>query len=361
MLAAFLVSAAAFGPPLSAAESDYLGLLRARDLTTFGFLRLDMRPAHAIHSAPGTWAIEAELAHQNTWALSGGARDYLDTLPGRRSLGPDEVADILALPGENYLFDMELAQLDVTLHYKFTERWGGYFVMSGVNYSGGFMDRAIEGFHDAFGFDNNGRPAVERNAVNLIADLKSADIAVFDAPTTGGLLDPTIGVRYSSPQQVKGWNFVLEAAAKLALQGEEQFLSTGKSDYGVQATLQRFSDHHAWYVGASAVYYDGRSSITPTDPQVVPTLVLGYERRLSDRTHLILQAYISDSVYSKDDTQLNELLDTKLQLSLGFYRRMGRGMLSFAITENLQNFNNTPDVGLQLGWAYSPALARTSD
>ena len=175
---------------------------------------------------------------------------------------------------------MELAQLDVTLHYKFTEHWGGYLVMSGVNYSGGFLDRAIESFHDVFGFDNNGRPAVERNAVNLIADLNNANIAVFDAPTTGGLLDPTIGVRYSSPQQLKGWNFVLEAAAKLALQGEEEFLSTGKSDYGVQATLQRFGDHHAWYVSASAVYYDGRSSITPTDPQVVPTLVLGYERKL---------------------------------------------------------------------------------
>lgn len=360
-LTAFLVAAAAFVPPLSAAESDYLGLLRARDLTTFGFLRLDMRPAHAIHSAPGTWAIEAELAHQNTWALSSGARDYLDSLEGRRALGPDEVADILALPGENYVFDMELAELDVTLHYKFTEHWGGYLVLSGVNYSGGFLDRSIESFHDTFGFDNNGRPAVERNSVNLIADLNNADLAVFDAPTDGGLLDPTIGVRYSSPQQMKGWNFVLEAAAKLALQGEEQFLSTGKSDYGVQATLQRFGDHDAWYVSASAVYYDGRSSITPTDPQVVPTLVLGYERKLSDKTHLVLQAYVSDSIYSKEDTQLSELLDTKLQLSLGFYRRMGRGVLSFAITENLQNFNNTPDVGLQLGWAYSPALAKTSD
>jgi hypothetical protein len=40
---------------------------------------------------------------------------------------------------------------------------------------------------------------------------------------------------------------------------------------------------------------------------------------------------------------------------------MGRGVLSFAFTENLQNFNNTPDVGLLLGWAYSPALAKTSD
>jgi hypothetical protein len=359
--AAFLAAAAAFGPPLHAAESDYLGLVRARDLTTFGFLRLDMRPAHAVHSTPGTWAIETELAHQNTWALSSGARNYLDGLTGRRNLGPDEVADIRALPGENYVFDMELAELDVTLHYKFTEHWGGYLVLSGVNYSGGFLDSTIESFHDALGFDDNARPAVEQDAINLIADLNSAEIAVFDAPTTGGLLDPTIGVRYSSPQQLKGWNYVVEAAAKLALQGEEEFLSTGKTDYGVQATLQRFGDHHAWYVSASAVYYDGRSSITPTDPQVVPTLVLGYERKLNDKTHLVLQTYISDSIYSKKDTRLESLLDTKLQLSLGIYRRMGRGVLSFAFTENLQNFNNTPDVGLLLGWAYSPALAKTSD
>ena len=47
----------------------------------------------------------------------------------------------------------------------------------------------------------------------------------------------------------------------------------------------------------------------------------------------------------------------KYQLSLGVYQRIGRGVLSFAVTENLQNFNNTPDVGLLLGWAYSPALA----
>ena len=361
ILTAFLAMAAAYGPPLSAAESDYLGLVRARDLTTFGFLRLDIRPAHAVHSAPGTWAIETELAHQNTWALSSGARKYLDGLSGRRNLGPEEVADIRALPGENYVFDMELAELDVTLHYKFTEHWGGYLVLSGVNYSGGFLDGTIENFHDALGFDDNARPAVEQDAINLIADLDSADIAVFDAPTTGGLLDPTIGVRYSSPQQLKGWNYVVEAAAKLALQGEEEFLSTGKSDYGVQATLQRFGDHHAWYVSASAVYYDGRSSITPTNPQVVPTLVLGYERKLNDKTHLVLQTYISDSIYSKEDTRLESLLDTKLQLSIGIYRRMGRGVLSFAFTENLQNFNNTPDVGLLLGWAYSPALAKTSD
>jgi hypothetical protein len=353
-----LVALASSAAPATAEKTEYLGLLRARDLTTFGFLRLDMRPAHAVHSPPGTWAIEAELAHQNTWALSQGARDYLDTLPGRRPLGPDEVAAIQALPGENYLFDMELAELDVTLHYKFTERWGGYLVLSGVNYGGGFLDSTIEGFHDTFGFENNGRPAIRRNDVALLADLDSANLAVLGTPTNGGLLDPTIGIRYSGAQQLKGWNFVLEAAAKIAAGGRREFLSTGRSDYGLQATLQRFGDHHAWYVSASAVYYDGKTSITPTDAQVIPTLVVGYERKLTPDTHLVLQGYASNSIYGREDTDLDELLGMKYQVSLGFYRRIGRSVVSFAVTENLQNFNNTPDVGVQLGWAYSPVLAR---
>ncbi len=357
---AFLL-AAAWGPPLGAAESDYLGLLRARDLTTFGFLRLDMRPAHAIHAPKGTWAIETELAHQNTWALSKGAEQYIEALPDRRKLGPSEIADLEALPGENFLFDMELAELDVTLHYKFTERWGGYLVMSAVNYSGGFMDGAIESFHDLTGFDSGGRPNVRRSDVTLFADLKSADLSFLGAPTHGGMLDPTIGVRYSGAEQMKGWNVVLEAAAKVALRDRKEFITTGKSDFGVQATLQRFSDHHAWYVSASGVYYDGSTSLTPTGAQIVPTLVVGYERRLNPKTHLVLQGYVSDSVYSHADTDLPELLDTKYQLSVGVYQRFGRGVMSFAITENLQNFNNTPDVGLQLGWAFSPALAIEKD
>ena len=31
--------------------------------------------------------------------------------------------------------------------------------------------------------------------------------------------------------------------------------------------------------------------------------------------------------------------------------------MSFAITENLQNLNNTPDIGFQIGLAWIPKLA----
>ena len=59
---------AAFAAP--AFSENLYGMLRARDLTPFGFLRLDMRPAHAVSIEPGSWVLETEFDYQNTWALS---------------------------------------------------------------------------------------------------------------------------------------------------------------------------------------------------------------------------------------------------------------------------------------------------
>jgi len=52
------------------------------------------------------------------------------------------------------------------------------------------------------------------------------------------------------------------------------------------------------------------------------------------------------------------LLRPKYQVSLGVRHRIGASLLTFGFTENIANFNNTPDLGFQLGWAYSPAFAR---
>ena len=140
------------------------------------------------------------------------------------------------------------------------------------------------------------------------------------------------------------------------MDGARALLSTGRADYGLQTTFQNFGQRHAWYIAGSAVYYAGSPNFAPNDSKVIPTLVVGYERHLSQNTHLILQGYVSPSVYSHKDTDLDDLLATKYQASLGFYHRIGAGLISFAVTENLQNLNNTPDIGFQLGFALTPAL-----
>src|SRR6185503_9321885 len=107
--------------------------------------------------------------------MSQNVEQYLKSLPGRRTLGTAEADAIRALPGEAYLVDLELGLIDVTLHRKLTEHWSANVTISGMHYGGGFLDGTIENFHKAFGFDSFGRPAVARNGVNAIFDLKSAN------------------------------------------------------------------------------------------------------------------------------------------------------------------------------------------
>jgi hypothetical protein len=173
--------------------------------------------------------------------------------------------------------------------------------------------------------------------------------------TKGGFGDPVIGVRYSLPQPRFGWDVVVEAAAKIAVDGERFLLSTGENDYGAQATLQRrfgATGRHAVYLSGSAVYYAGGPEIPGDDQQWIPTLIAGYSFGLTQRTSAVLQAYASRSVVQ--DSTVEELTDDKYQLSIGLQARSESFLWSLAFTENVSNFENTPDIGFQLGIAYMP-------
>jgi hypothetical protein len=309
---------------------------------------------------PHTFAFEFEfeLGYQNTWALSENVEKYLKTLEpsGRRQMDPQLVQAIQDLPGENYLLDVESATLDVAVHYKISSQWTVYAIASAVSYHGGFMDSGIEEFHDGLGFDTFGRLAIARNGTNLIYDLKSGQVVLLDPPQSQGFLDPTIGVRYIGIKLPGPWQMSVEAAAKIPVGGTRPLLSTGRTDYGMQASVRRLGERNALHMDFAAVYYAGEDMPSPHGSQVVPTIVVGWERQLTGRTNLNLQGYASQSVYRRDQTDLDELLSDKFQLSLGFRHRFDCCMVSFAATENLQNLNNTPDVGFQLGFAWVPRL-----
>ena len=356
-----LFAAAAAEETAQPAPQQYpkFGLLRERDLTPFGFLRLDMRPSHAVWVPVGSWGVEVNLGYQNTWVMSPNVQEYLNSLPGRRRLGPAEIDAIRALPGEAYLVDLELGLLDVIFHRKIADHWSVNATFSAVSYSGGFLDGAIEEFHKVTGLSSFGRPAVARNDINIILNLKSVKDPLFlNDPPERGLLDPVFGARYSVAAEPSPWNLVLEGAVKIPVGGQRDFLSTGKTDVGLQATLQRFAGRHAAYLSAAAVRTEGAVLTSRERVQVVPTYILGYEYSFSQKTNLIAQYYMSPSVFTHEDTDLEGLLKTKYQISIGVRHRAGASVWTFAVTENVRNFENTPDIGLQIGWAYSPAFMR---
>ena len=349
-----LVLCVASAPLSAASDPAFFGLLRARDLTPFGYLRLDMRPGFPGSPTPGKWTIETDFAYQNIWATSPNVEKYLNSLERRRELGPADLQAIRDLPGENYLLDLEMAQLDVVINYQFSERWGAYTIVSGAGFGGGFLDSTIESFHRLIDAPRFGRPAAARNDYNVLFDLKSSQYTAFDSPGDGGLLDPVFGVRYTRGSADDRWRMSLETAIKVPLSSRSAALSTGRTDYGAQMSLQRFSGRNALYLNLAAVYYAGTTNLVEEPARVLPTLVLGYERRLTPRTNVILQGYVSRSVYGREQTDLRELRGTKTQLSAGIHHRRGAHLVSVALTENIGYINNTPDVGLQFGYSFNP-------
>ena len=335
---------------------SHTGLLRGRDLSPFGLLRLDMLPAHTADAAPGTWTFEVQYAYQNTFVLSDNARDYLESRNiGRQPLRAQDAAGILGLPGDAYYVDGEFALADLIVQRRVSEYWSAYVTIPYISYGEGLFDSTVESFHDTFGFSQQGRDLVAKDRFQIVYGIGDVRFAQLDRDTDGGFGDPVFGMRYSLPQPRFGWDVVVEIAAKIAVDGERFLLSTGKHDYGAQATLQRRlgkSGRHALYLSGSGVYYAGGPEIPGDEAQIIPTIVAGYSFGLTPQTSVILQGYASRSVI--ENTTLEELKEDKFLLSLGLQSRGKNVLWNLAVTENVSNFNNTPDIGVQLGLAYMP-------
>jgi hypothetical protein len=335
---------------------SHTGLLRGRDMSPFGLLRLDMLPAHTADAEPGSWTFEIQYAYQNTFVLSDNARHYLEARnTPRQPLRAQDAAAILALPGDAYYVDGEFGLADLIVQRRINEYWSAYLTVPYMQFGQGFFDSTVESFHDTFGFSQQGRDLVARNRFQIVYGIGDVRFAQLDRETKGGFGDPVFGVRYSLPQPRFGWDVVVEFAAKVAVDGERFLLSTGKNDYGAQVTLQRRlgkSGRHALYLSGSGVYYAGGPEIPGDESQLIPTLIAGYSFGVTPQTSVILQGYASRSVI--ENTTLEELKEDKFLLSLGLQARGKNILWNFAITENVSNFNNTPDIGVQVGLAYMP-------
>jgi Protein of unknown function (DUF3187) len=333
------------------AETELLGPLRIRDMTPFNILRLDMLPAHAVAAGRGSWAVEADILYSNTFVMSDNVRSYLEARGGgRRPLSQADADAILAMGQDAYYVDGEFGLLDLTFHYRVASRTSVYLTLSAYNFTGGIFDGTIEGFHDTFGLGNDGRDWVARDHFQIISSLDGVNTSLLDAPVDGGFGDPVLGARQVWPLSRSHWSVVLDGEAKFALQGERPFLSTGTNDYGLQASLQGKYRRQGVYFSSSFVLTDGRVLGVKLDRQVIPTVTAAYEVGMTDHTNFLLQLYGSESTVR--DSSIDQIGANKYQASLGVRSHRGHVIYGFAVTENLKNFENTPDVGVSLTFAW---------
>jgi hypothetical protein len=335
---------AALGEP----EWLHIGPLRIRDLTAFGIQRLDFLPAHAWNPVPGTWSFEVNLSYQNTFTLSDNVADYLEEKgQGRRvAVTPDDAQYLFAQDDEAYLLDGELGLFDLVAHYQGPGHWSGYMTIPVLSYADGIFDEFIESFHDQFGFDTQHRELVKQDDLTVLSRLGMRRLALFDPPDDG-VGDPVFALSYALFEQPRRWNLIGEVAVKVGFRDHDFFHSSGRNDYGAQLSFQRFYRRQALYLSVSEIYFSGfeRTAINP--PPVVrkwiASAVAGYEFKIRGRVNGILQLHASPSTVQ--GTTIDELTEDKFQLSGGVQGHRDGWIYRLAVTENLSNFKNTPDIG----------------
>lgn len=334
-----------------AGSAEFYGPLRIRDMGPFQLLRLNMLPDHAIAPTPGQFALELHWSASNTFAMDGDVADYLEARGGRSEINLDDVQEIQARSNNAFLFDGSLGYFNMTAHAGFSDRWSGYVSVPVHHYTGGFMDQAIEDFHDAFGFDSFGREYVSRDEFQAVIVLDGETFYLLDAPTRNGLGDPVFGVRYYQPLGNHS-AVTFEVAHKAAVLNPDEFLSTGSSDTGIQVSWHAHGERNSIYTSAALVRAGRAEPFPGSTRRYAPSINIAWENRLAKNLNFVLQLNAARSVF--EDGADDELTSNVYQATAGFRQRYGDFVWSYALTENLVNFNNTADLGIHIGFAWLP-------
>lgn len=336
---------------LPALAEEFYGPLRIRDMGPFQMLRLNMLPDHAVAPAPGRYAVEMHLSQSNTFAADEDVLDYLQARGRRGELSVDDVRNLRELSEDAFLFDGALGYFQFTGHYGFSDRWSAYLSVPVHYYGGGFLDSTIESFHESFGFDTFGREFISRNDFQAVAILDGDTFYLLERPVQGGFGDPVVGVRYYHPLPEHS-ALTFELAHKVSVHGTDSFKSTGSSDTGVQASWHAHGERNSLYLSLALVH-SGRAEPFPEHTRrLAPSVNIAWENRLAENLNLVLQLNGARSVF--EDGADPELTANVFQASIGLRQRHGDLVWSYALTENLVNFNNTADLGFHVGFAWAP-------
>lgn len=324
---------------------------RVRNLTFPAVLSLGFMPRPTDPVGAGNWALELNASVSNNFQMSAGVEEWLSARGGdRRPLSQSNATSIFAgLDEPQFLIDGEINVVDLGVHYGLTPRWTLSLRLGYLGYNGGFMDTFIQDFHDLVGIGQAGREFIGRGDFQVLFMNEEESLFMVERPSPGGFTDPTLSLTYSFPETWKGWSFSIEGAVKTPVAKVDDWLSTGSWDFGLQGTAEKKWRKNALILNLALVM-PGDFEIEGTfDPPGLPSVNVAYLHRFGRRTTGIIQALYSENIF-RDEVD-SSLSAYEFQITAGVKIEALGGSIGIAFTENLFNFDNTPDFGLHLSYA----------
>jgi hypothetical protein len=336
--------------PVLADDYALFGPLRVHDMSPLALLRLDMVPPHAVYSVSPGWGFEFHYSQANLFMVSDAAKEFLEQRSSHGPLSETEANAMVDLPGDVFFFDAEAFMSEIIVTRAFTDQVQVALSIPYHHYGGGALDPLVESFHNAIGLNDAGRTLVPRRQIRIINNAGERQV-IADVEGHSGFGDMTVTLRRGASLADK-WCYTLEGAVRLPT-GRDHLYFSSDTNYGVQAAVQRLSGRHGAY-GSVSYVWAGRNNVTELETGNVPSITASYELGLTRRLNLLVQG-IWSSVASDTDV-ISELTRDRTQVSVGVRHRTGPYVYSVALTENVINFKNTPDIGIHFGFGFIPTL-----
>ncbi len=329
------------------ADRPWNGFYQVREQfpLTSGYLVLE--PISGFTLEPGEWLLEVTMTQSNTFSASQVVEQELSAREERAPF-TREMFDQLAATDpfdQTHYLDTQVARTALRARRGLGAGFEIDLLLPFFRIHGGRTDGLVEGFHDLFGFDQEGRKGVLKDRMSQFVSGQGLEL---DIQETSGLEpgDLTLGLR---KRVVEGGAGALAVGFDLKLPtGDEDYLvSSGGVDVGLSAVGSRCWRTRCGHTMVGFVFA-GEADALPTDGQSVFQAALGFEQHWRKGWGLVAQAHYWQSYL--DDLGFEHFAEDTIQLGVTVSRETGWGELLLGLSENSFSFKNSSDVTFHLGW-----------
>lgn len=347
LIVGFLVVGLQLVGSAQALEFADTGPLRIRDQFLLNMGLLAFEPDTASVLASGESRVEVIETASNTFAMSKAVSAALEQRNTREAV---TLTGLRAIPGNVFYLDAEVYRTAIAIEHGVRDGLQIGATWQWLSFIGGTFDGLIEGFHDAFNFEQGGRAGVPRGAYTTY--VRSNGVEVFnDTPPGSGAGDVVLRAKLKLRGGPERSLVSLQASLKLPLGDGDELFSSGSVDAGVQLLGGYYLTDQFRINYSLGVLRLGRWDLFGLPSQTLLSGMVGLASGISHTSSVIAQLTVSESPFA--GLGLPELGVVSMQASLGYkYEVDDRITLFGALTENIVYFDNSADVGFHLGASF---------
>ncbi len=247
----------------------------------------------------------------------------------------------------SFLLDMETVSLNPRISVKLTEKVRLEATVPVIYHTGGILDGFIEGFHDTFGIDQHNRDKWERNGTSLMYVSPEGDIIDSSDDVPGTFLgNIVVGGSYRIMDVTPAMG--VRVLCKLPTSTMDDGWKQNGLDVSLQTTLAWSRNRLVGYHGVGATFYGSKGidelKLERQRYSMMNALEYAWSDNFSLLAHLVVASPTAD--YPELDNPI-------IELTLGFKKRIGKGIFELGVIENLFFFDNSPDIGIHAAYTFS--------